>query len=136
MARPMSNTFCSVLISPSICEISLPLSSRNRRGTNAFDTLNYRTDSSRPAGQSTERSAAFVRLWFHATDEKARTRAPLKTRITRGDHWPSQKAEDQMVRNITRKPTDRSVTAGSLRLSLHICMRRASDRRLSALWPA
>jgi hypothetical protein len=38
-----------------------------------------------------------------------------------------------MVRNITRKPTDQSVTAGSLRLSLPAGRRRALRRRLSAL---
>jgi len=41
-----------------------------------------------------------------------------------------------MVRNTTRKPTDRSVTAGSLHLSLPADQRRALRRRLSAMWPA
>jgi hypothetical protein len=41
-----------------------------------------------------------------------------------------------MVRNTTRKPTDRSVTAESLRLSLPADKRRALRGRLSALWPA
>jgi hypothetical protein len=41
-----------------------------------------------------------------------------------------------MVRNITTKPTDRSVTAGSLRLLLPADKRRALRRRLSVLWPA
>jgi hypothetical protein len=41
-----------------------------------------------------------------------------------------------MVRNTTCKPTDPSVTAGSLRLSLPAGKRRALRRRLSALRPA
>jgi hypothetical protein len=41
-----------------------------------------------------------------------------------------------MVRKITGKPINRSVTAGSPRLSLPIGKRLALRRRLSALAPA
>jgi hypothetical protein len=41
-----------------------------------------------------------------------------------------------MVRNPTSKPTDRSVTAGSPRLSLPAGKRRALLYRLPALGPA
>jgi hypothetical protein len=106
-----------------------------RRGTHAFDTFIYRTDSSRPAEQSTELSAVFVRVRFHATDEKARARADLKTRITRGDHWPPQKAEGQMVRKIANKPTNRSVAAGSSCLSRPPGQRRAMRCRFGPPHP-